>query len=84
MAHKKSGGTAQANRDSKGKRLGVKIYGGQEVSAGNIILRQRGTQFNPGVGVSIGRDHTIFALTEGFVKFAIKKGKKIVNIISPN
>jgi len=83
MAHKKSGGTAQANRDSSGKRLGMKIFGGQKAFPGNIILRQRGTKFYPGEGVSLGKDHTIFALKEGLVSFTLKSSKKIINIIQP-
>jgi large subunit ribosomal protein L27 len=84
MAHKKSGGTAQANRDTSGKRLGVKIFGGQKTFPGNILIRQRGTKFYPGIGTAVGKDHTIFSKTEGIVSFAVKKGKKLVNIISPN
>lgn len=83
MAHKKSGGTAQSNRDSSGKRLGIKMFGGQKTFPGNIILRQRGTKFYPGEGVSIGKDHTIFAIKEGVVSFTLKKSKKIINIIQP-
>ena len=79
MAHKKAGGSTRNGRDSNSKRLGVKKYGGQEVLAGNIIIRQRGTQFKPGANVGIGCDHTIYALTPGFVKFEDKgrKGKFI-------
>ena len=69
MAHKKAGGSTKNGRDSESKRLGVKIYGGQKVIAGNIIVRQRGTRFHPGLNVGIGRDHTLFALTDGEVKF---------------
>jgi large subunit ribosomal protein L27 len=69
MAHKKAGGSSRNGRDSAGRRLGVKIYGGQEVIAGNIIVRQRGTKFHPGSGVGIGRDHTLFALVDGEVSF---------------
>ncbi|BCO29021.1 MAG: 50S ribosomal protein L27 [Rhodoferax sp.] len=72
MAHKKGGGSTRNGRDSKPKMLGVKMYGGQLISAGAIIVRQRGTQFHPGVNVGIGKDHTLFALTEGHVSFAIK------------
>ncbi len=72
MAHKKGGGSTRNGRDSKPKMLGVKMYGGQLISAGSIIVRQRGTQFHPGVNVGIGKDHTLFALTEGHVSFAIK------------
>jgi len=69
MAHKKAGGSSRNGRDSDGKRLGVKSYGGQEVRPGSIIVRQRGTKFFPGSGVGIGRDHTLFALTSGNVVF---------------
>ena len=69
MAHKKAGGSTRNGRDSNPKYLGVKIYGGQAVEAGNIIVRQRGTQFHPGAGVGLGRDHTLFALVDGAVKF---------------
>ncbi|OJZ17098.1 MAG: 50S ribosomal protein L27 [Thiobacillus sp. 65-29] len=72
MAHKKAGGSSRNGRDSQAKRLGVKRYGGQLVAAGNIIVRQRGTQFHPGDNVGIGKDHTLFALTDGTVKFEIK------------
>jgi large subunit ribosomal protein L27 len=76
MAHKKAGGSTRNGRDSNPKYLGVKIYGGQAVEAGNIIIRQRGTQFHPGTGVGLGRDHTLFALVKGKVDFAIKGPKK--------
>ena len=69
MAHKKGAGSSRNGRDSKPKMLGVKRYGGQEVTAGTIIVRQRGTQFNPGINVGMGRDHTLFALIDGVVKF---------------
>lgn len=69
MAHKKGQGSVKNGRDSRSKRLGVKKFGGQAVIAGNIIVRQRGTKFHPGLGVGIGRDHTIFALVDGRVKF---------------
>lgn len=72
MAHKKAGGSSRNGRDSAGKRLGVKRFGGETVLAGNIIVRQRGTQFHPGHGVGCGRDYTLFALTEGKVEFATK------------
>ena len=72
MAHKKAGGSSRNGRDSESKRLGVKRYGGELVLAGNIIVRQRGTQFHPGDNVGIGKDHTLFALTNGTVKFEIK------------
>ena len=74
MAHKKAGGSSRNGRDSESKRLGVKKFGGQSVTAGNIIVRQRGTRFHPGVNVGIGRDHTLFAKADGQVKFA-RKGR---------
>ena len=69
MAHKKAGGSSRNGRDSAGRRLGVKKFGGQEVVAGNIIVRQRGTKFYPGTNVGMGKDHTLFALTDGRVAF---------------
>jgi large subunit ribosomal protein L27 len=69
MAHKKAGGSSRNGRDSAGRRLGVKKFGGQEVIGGNIIIRQRGTRVYPGVNVGMGKDHTLFALTEGRVRF---------------
>jgi large subunit ribosomal protein L27 len=72
MAHKKGGGSTRNGRDSKPKMLGVKAFGGEAVSAGAIIVRQRGTKFHPGVNVGIGKDHTLFALVDGHVSFAIK------------
>ena len=72
MAHKKAGGSSRNGRDSNAKRLGVKRFGGQLVSAGSIIVRQRGTQFHPGENVGIGRDHTLFAKVNGTVRFAVK------------
>ena len=72
MAQKKGGGSTRNGRDSKPKMLGVKVYGGQSISAGSIIVRQRGTKFHPGVNVGIGKDHTLFALVDGHVSFAIK------------
>jgi large subunit ribosomal protein L27 len=72
MAQKKGGGSTRNGRDSKPKMLGVKVYGGQAVSAGSIIVRQRGTQFHAGDNVGIGKDHTLFALTDGVVEFATK------------
>lgn len=76
MAHKKAGGSSRNGRDSESKRLGVKRYGGQLVAAGNIIVRQRGTQFHPGDNVGIGKDHTLFAKSDGVVKFEIKGAQK--------
>ena len=75
MAHKKGVGSSRNGRDSNPKYLGVKIYGGQAIEAGNIIVRQRGTQFHPGAGVGLGRDHTLFALVDGKVNFATKGPK---------
>ncbi len=74
MAHKKAGGSSRNGRDSEGRRLGVKKFGGEQVIPGNIILRQRGTQWHPGTGVGMGKDHTIFAMREGVVKFVAKGG----------
>ncbi|HZV53485.1 MAG TPA: 50S ribosomal protein L27 [Rhodocyclaceae bacterium] len=76
MAHKKAGGSSRNGRDSESKRLGVKRYGGQLVSAGSIIVRQRGTQFHPGDNVGIGKDHTLFAKVEGKVEFVTKGADK--------
>ena len=76
MAHKKAGGSSRNGRDSESKRLGVKRFGGEQVSAGSIIVRQRGTQFHVGTGVGIGRDHTLFATTDGTVEFRIRGAKK--------
>ena len=75
MAHKKAGGSSKNGRDSQSKRLGVKLFGGQAVRAGNILVRQRGTKYHPGVNVGLGRDHTLFAKTDGQVRFD-KKGPK--------
>jgi large subunit ribosomal protein L27 len=75
MAHKKAGGSTRNGRDSESKRLGVKKFGGQVVKAGNILIRQRGTSYHPGDNVGLGRDHTLFALIDGVVRFA-KKGPK--------
>jgi len=76
MASKKGVGSTRNGRDSNPKYLGVKIFGGQAVEAGNIIIRQRGTEFHPGAGVGIGRDHTLFALVDGKVDFAVKGANK--------
>ena len=76
MAHKKGVGSSRNGRDSNPKYLGVKIFGGQAIEAGNIIVRQRGTQFHPGPGVGLGRDHTLFALVDGSVQFSVKGPKK--------
>ena len=74
MAHKKAGGSSRNGRDTAGRRLGVKCYGGEAVVAGNIIVRQRGTTYHPGANVGMGRDHTLFAKTDGQVKFLHKSG----------
>jgi large subunit ribosomal protein L27 len=76
MAHKKAGGSTRNGRDSESKRLGVKLFGSEVVKAGNIIVRQRGTRFHPGVNVGCGKDHTLFATADGVVKFEIKGAKK--------
>jgi large subunit ribosomal protein L27 len=83
MAHKKAGGSTRNGRDSESKRLGVKMFGGQKVVPGNIIVRQRGTRFHPGPNVGCGKDHTLFAKAEGVVEFAVKgpKSRKYVNVI---
>ena len=81
MAHKKGGGSSRNNRDSNGQRLGVKRYGGQFVKAGNILVRQRGTKFYPGTNVGKGKDDTLFATSDGYVKFEwAKKGKKQISV----
>ena len=83
MAHKKAGGSSRNGRDSAGRRLGVKKSGGQQVIAGNIIIRQRGTKWHKGDGVGIGNDHTLFALVDGVVEFATKqKGRVYVSVRS--
>lgn len=85
MAHKKAGGSSRNGRDSAGRRLGVKRFGGEEVLAGNIIVRQRGTKFKPGKNVGIGRDHTIFALVDGQVAFTRNfEERAVVHIIPAN
>ena len=84
MAHKKGGGSTRNGRDSESKRLGIKRFGGEKVLPGNIIVRQRGTRFHPGKNVSMGKDHTIFSLIDGFVKFS-KRGplsKKVIDVVS--
>lgn len=81
MAHTKAQKTVRGNRDSRSKRLGVKIYGGQKIEAGNIIIRQRGTKVNPGIGTVLGRDFTIMAVKKGIVKFFQKKGEKYVMVV---
>jgi len=81
MAHKKAGGSSRNGRDSAGRRLGVKKFGGEVVIPGNIIIRQRGTKVHPGENVGIGKDHTIFALIEGRVAFSEKKGRSFVGVV---
>jgi len=83
MAHKKSGGSAKNGRDSISKRLGVKKYSGEQIHAGSIIVRQRGSKFNPGPNVGIGKDDTLFALSSGVVKFVTRNKKKFVEVV-PN
>jgi large subunit ribosomal protein L27 len=83
MAHKKGAGSSRNGRDSAGKRLGVKLFGGQVVKAGNIIVRQRGTRHNPGLNVGLGRDHTLFALTDGEVEFKKRKDNRIFVSVKP-
>ena len=84
MAQKKGGGSTRNGRDSEAKRLGVKVYGGQTIPAGSIIVRQRGTRFHPGVNVGMGKDHTLFALVDGSVKFSIggALNKQTVSVIA--
>ena len=83
MAHKKGAGSSKNGRESASKRLGVKIFGGQQIIAGNIIVRQRGTKHNPGNNVGIGKDHTLFALTNGIVKFTKKrKNRSYVSVVT--
>ena len=81
MAQKKAGGSSRNGRDSKSKRLGIKKFGGQFVINGNIIVRQRGTKFHNGKNVGIGKDHTLFSLTDGYVKFKYKNGKNYIHIV---
>ena len=83
MAHKKAGGSSRNGRDSAGRRLGVKKFGGESVLAGNIIVRQRGTKVNPGLNVGMGKDHTLFALIEGKVAFREKSGGKTFVAVEP-
>lgn len=84
MAHKKAGGSTRNGRDSESKRLGVKLFGGQAVVPGNIIVRQRGTRFHPGLNVGCGKDHTLFAKAGGVVEFTVKgpKQRKYVNVVA--
>jgi large subunit ribosomal protein L27 len=83
MAHKKGAGSSRNGRDSQSKRLGVKLFGGQAAKAGNIIVRQRGTKHNPGLNVGLGKDHTLFALTDGEVEFKRKRDNKTYVSIIP-
>jgi len=83
MAHKKSGGSSRNGRDSDGRRLGVKKFGGEEVVAGNIIVRQRGTKFWPGVNCGIGKDHTLFAVADGAVTFTTKRDNRTYVSVKP-
>ena len=82
MAQKKGGGSTRNGRDSESKRLGVKAFGGELIPAGSIIVRQRGTRFNAGVNVGMGKDHTLFALTDGSVKFGVRHDRKVVDVIA--
>ncbi|MDR2508075.1 MAG: 50S ribosomal protein L27 [Candidatus Accumulibacter sp.] len=84
MAHKKAGGSSRNGRESESKRLGVKRYGGEKVLAGNILVRQRGTAFHPGINVGVGKDHTLYALADGLVCFSIKgeKRRRTVSIVA--
>jgi large subunit ribosomal protein L27 len=82
MAHKKAGGSSRNGRDSKGRRLGIKLFGGQIAIPGNIIARQRGTTWHPGANVGMGKDHTLFALTEGRVEFKAKaNGRTLISVV---
>ncbi|MCU0473814.1 MAG: 50S ribosomal protein L27 [Bacteroidales bacterium] len=83
MAHKKGAGSSRNGRDSQSKRLGVKLFGGQVAKAGNIIVRQRGTRHNPGLNVGLGRDHTLFALTDGEIEFKKKKDNRSYVSVKP-
>jgi large subunit ribosomal protein L27 len=83
MAHKKAGGSSRNGRDSAGRRLGIKKFGGEHVLAGNILVRQRGTKWKPGQNVGLGKDHTIFALVEGKVSFATKSGGRTYVSVEP-
>ncbi len=81
MAHKKGGGSSRNGRDSQSQRLGIKKFGGEQVLAGNILVRQRGTRFQPGINVGMGRDHTLFATVDGYVKFEyVRRDKKRISV----
>jgi len=85
MAHKKAGGSSKNGRDTAGRRLGVKLFGGESALAGNIVVRQRGTKYHPGRNVGLGKDHTIFALVDGQVRFSTGRlGRTVVNIDPAN
>jgi large subunit ribosomal protein L27 len=81
MAHKKAGGSSRNGRDSDGRRLGVKKFGGESVIAGNIIIRQRGTKWHPGRNIGMGKDHTLFALVDGVVEFKAVRGRSSVSVV---
>ncbi|WDR04734.1 50S ribosomal protein L27 [Devosia rhodophyticola] len=83
MAHKKAGGSSRNGRDTAGRRLGVKKFGGESVIAGNILIRQRGTKWHPGTGVGLGKDHTIFALVDGKVSFRTRANSKVYISVEP-
>jgi large subunit ribosomal protein L27 len=83
MAHKKAGGSSRNGRDTAGRRLGVKKFGGEAVVAGNIIIRQRGTKWHPGTGVGLGKDHTIYALVDGAVTFSTRANAKVFVSVTP-
>lgn len=83
MAHKKAGGSSRNGRDTAGRRLGVKKFGGEDVVAGNIIIRQRGTKWHPGTGVGLGKDHTIYALVDGKVTFRTRANSKVFVSVAP-
>ena len=81
MAHKKGGGSSRNGRDSQSQRLGIKKFGGEQVLAGNILVRQRGTRFRPGINVGMGRDHTLYATADGYVKFEhVRRDKKRISV----
>ncbi|MBQ1282281.1 MAG: 50S ribosomal protein L27 [Bifidobacteriaceae bacterium] len=82
MAHKKGASSTRNGRDSNPQYLGVKKFGGEAVAAGNIIVRQRGTKFHPGHNVGVGKDHTLFALSDGKVKFGIRRDRKVVDVVT--
>ena len=82
MAHKKAGGSSRNGRDSDGRRLGVKMFGGERALAGNILVRQRGTKWHPGANVGCGKDHTLFALSDGTVQFQTKSGRAYVAVVT--